>query len=391
MPTTASRLTPSRRSDDQKDSKSVTTFGSCILAAGFVPLVITFVNALYWPRIRIGTQSNAGGISVLIPARNEEASIAACISSVMKQGNMVREILVYDDHSEDRTAEIVRDLSQADPRVRCLEPSELPNGWCGKTYACSQLAGAATSEWMLFLDADARLEPFAVAGMLAEANTRKLTLLSSWPRIEMGSFWERVLMPMVNFTVFSIYPAPLALIRQEQSLGLAHGACILVHRATYLKLGGHEAVKNAIFEDTELARVWRRGGERGLCLDGFEIVRVRMYDSFNGIWGGFRKNFYPAFRHSTSFWLFMLFHFCLFFMPFIAILFGASSYAFLAAAALVGFDRVVMAVRFNHPIWSVLFHPLAEGMMLALGMHSWWSCVTRRGVDWKGRTYHPRP
>ena len=92
---------------------------------------------------------------------------------------------------------------------------------------------------------------------LCEAMQRKATLLSLWPGLDLVGAWEKLLMPMLHFIVFALYPAPLALTRRDPSLGIAHGACMLAHRETYLRVGGHEAVRDEIFEDTRLARTWR--------------------------------------------------------------------------------------------------------------------------------------
>ncbi len=303
----------------------------------------------------------------------------------------MREVLVYDDHSTDGTAEVVRMLRADDERVRLLEPHALPNGWCGKNFACARLAAAARSQWLLFLDADARLEPQAVARMIHEVRARDVTLLSCWPGFVLGGFWERLLMPMLNFIVFTMFPAPLSLRRWDTSLGLAHGACIFVQRNAYARVGGHESVRNEIFEDTRIARVWRQRGERGICLDGQDVVRVRMYGSLSEIWKGFRKNFYPAFHHGAVFWLFLVFHGLVFLTPFAALpmaLAGIPGWTpLVGASGCIFASRVLLAMRFGQPLWSALGHPLAEAMLIGLGVASWWRCATGRGVDWKGRQY----
>jgi hypothetical protein len=200
-------------------------------------------------------------------------------------------------------------------------------------------------------------------------------------------------MPMLNFVVLTLFPAPLSLKRQDASLGLAHGACILARREEYKKTGGHEAVRDEIFEDTSLARIWRAGGERGICLDGQNIVRVRMYDSFHGIWNGFRKNLFPSFQHIFNFWLFLLLHLFCFFLPFalfaVLAIQGVWSLPAGVAAMSVLLMRFSLALRFGHPLWSVLLHPLAESFLLTLGIVSWRSCRGGRGVEWKGRIYRP--
>ncbi|MDQ6699183.1 MAG: glycosyltransferase family 2 protein [Acidobacteriota bacterium] len=298
---------------------------------------------------------------------------------MLNQGAAVEEIVVYDDHSTDATAEIIHRYAAIDRRVKRIESKPLPAGWCGKNFACHRLAVAAQTEWLLFLDADVRLSANAVASLIAEAEGRHVTLLSAWPGIELAGFWEKALMPMLNFVVFTLFPTPLSIYRNDPSLGLAHGACLLANRAAYERVGGHAQVRDEIFEDTRLAQLWRLNGERSLCLDGQELVRVRMYSSFAGIWKGFQKNFHPAFRHEWTFWSFLALHAAFFLQPF---LLGNWN-----AAAIVLCSRGVLALRFKQPWWTVLTHPFGEIFLLALGVSSWWVCRIGGGVHWKGREY----
>lgn len=364
-------------------------------------LFVAVWNALAWPMVAAMNEidrpeQQRARVSILVPARNEETNLPACLDAALAQGDVLRELLVYDDHSTDTTSAIIEKYAKRDARVRRLTAETLPAGWCGKTFACARLAEEARGPWLLFLDADARLDAGAAARMLSEAERRRLTLLSCWPALELRSFWERALMPLLNFVVFTLYPAPLAVRRADASLGLAHGACLLAHRSTYALVGGHAAIRDQLFEDVRLAQLWRARGQSSLCLDGQGIVSVRMYRNFAEIWNGFQKNFFPAFRRETSFWLFMSLHLTLFLLPFIiAPLLLARGDEFGGDAAklillllfCVLAMRAALALRFKHPWWSILLHPLGEAILLALGLSSWWRCKSGRGVEWKGRRY----
>ncbi len=350
-------------------------------------LAIALANALLWPKPRRARQTYAGDVSVLIPARNEEANLSACLNAVLRQGEVVREVLIYNDHSTDGTGRILDEFARRDARVRSVEVLPLEEGWCGKNFACAQLAKSATGKFLLFIDADARLTEDAAARMVEEISARRLTFLSCWPGLELVSFWERTLMPMLNFVVFATFPTPLSLSLGSPSLGLAHGACLMFERATYEEIGGHAAVRDQIFEDTRLAQLWRERGKRGLCLDGQNVVRVRMYSSFAEIWLGFQKNFFPAFKYELSFWFFVLFHAAIFLTPFVWLVVSPSLTILLAALAVL-LIRLALAWRFRQPLWAALLHPMAEVVLLALGLSSWWRCKSGRGVAWKGREYH---
>lgn len=360
-----------------------------------VLLGVSVANVIAWPTVGRTEQSFPLSVSVLIPARNEAANLPDCLSTVLAQGQTIAEVLIYNDHSTDGTATIIHDYAQRDARVKPVPVQALEPGWCGKTFACAQLAQHATSEWLLFLDADVRLARGAIARMVEEARNRNLTFLSCWPGLVMQSFAEKALMPLLNFAVFTLYPGPLALSRSDAALGLAHGACMLFQRAAYEKFGGHAEVRDQIFEDTRLAQLWRASGRRGLALDGQELVRVRMYSSGREIWRGFEKNFFPAFRHQFTFWSFMTLHAVVFLLPFLLLPLAVSGMIaagdVLATAGLILLMRLLLAWRFQQPFWSVLLHPLAEVVLLLIGLASWWRCHSGQGVTWKGRQYHVSP
>ncbi len=365
----------------------------------FVAMMVWFVGALViwnmvrWPRAHATLPRPLDErISVLIPARNEEACLGDLLEDLRRCLTGVEEILVYDDHSTDRTAEIIADAAARDVRVRRLPPRPLPGQWRGKTFACAQLAIAAQGDWLVFLDADVRIAPDTPARMVAEAKSRAATFLSAWPRIEMIGFSEKWLMPLLNYVVFTLFPAPLSFTSNRSSLGLAHGACIVCRAEDYRFMGGHERVKGELFEDTRFAQAWRMSGRRGLCVDGQEWVRIRMYDSFLSIWRGFSKNLGPAFRRRTSLALFLVFHFVIGILPFVAL-----GRAALAGRSLVGPTmavagaltmRLAQVIRFRYPWWSALLHPFAVGTMLVLAVVSRIRYESG-GVEWKGRRYRP--
>jgi glycosyltransferase involved in cell wall biosynthesis len=354
-------------------------------------LALVIWNTLAWPAPGVSGDSCRETCSILIPARNEEKNLGECLDLAMHQGHSVMEIIVCNDHSEDATEKIVDIYTKTDSKVGMIHAGDLPQGWCGKNFACASLAAEARGDWLLFLDADARLSPDVVCRMIAEARQRECTFLSFWPGLVLESTWERVLMPMLNFVVFTLFPAALSLRRDDPSMGLAHGACMLIQRKEYEATGGHGMVFDKIFEDTGLARAWRAKGLRGFCLNGQDLVRVRMYDSLAGIWQGFQKNVFPAFAGERSFWFFMGFHTLCFLMPFLVLPWFVMGYWRLwplgAAALCVLLMRAVQARQFLYPYWSMLFHPLAELVLIALGLSSWYHCRSGRGVLWKGRVY----
>ncbi len=368
--------------------------------AGLIALFlgVALWTALAWPKPRprkFVADSPGEAVSVLIPARNEAENISDCLLSVQAQGPVVGEILVLDDGSTDGTGELVSRMAARDERIRLISGTQLPEGWSGKCWACQQLGEQAGGRWLLFLDADARLSAGALPAMLDTARQYGCTMVSSWPGLVMRGFWEQLLMPLLNFLTFTFYPAPLAYIREnDASLALAHGACMLLRNEQYRSLGGHRVVRSELFEDTRLARSWRAGGMRNCCVDGGRLVHVRMYQTLGQIWVGFEKNFFSAFKTQAGFFAFLVVHLVLFLAPFIMLslavlpVFGGSSlWAILACCGLVLLIRLVLSLRFRHPLWSILLHPVAEVLLAAIALNSWWRMVSGRGVRWKHRTY----
>lgn len=364
----------------------IEALASISLTLVVMTLALVLWNVTAWPRIVASVSGAPGAVTVLIPARNEATNIASCLESALAGGTSIREIVVYDDRSSDATVAVVREWVARDHRVRLVIGGELPAGWCGKTHACARLAAEAGTEWLLFLDADARLQPGAADRLVAEASARQATMISAWPKLDMRTFWERALMPMLNVVTFSLFPAPLSFMRDDPSLGLVHGACILVERDAYDRVGGHTAVKDEIFEDQRLAQLWRCRGERNFCLDGQAAVSVRMYTSFAGIWRGFQKNFYPAFRREWNFWGFLLLHLLVFSVPF-GLLIASPSVITMAAVAGALVIRLLLCARFRQPAVSVFLHPVAELVLVGIALASWWRCRSGRGVEWKDRRY----
>ncbi len=363
-----------------------------IVIVNFVLLWLVLANALKWPRLTREAASDAPVVSILIPARNEAHNIEAAIESALQQGPLVKEILVYDDHSDDGTAGIVETMRCRSAIIGLIQPRPLPKGWLGKPFACWQLANSASGEWLFFLDADTRLHPWAVSRMLGESVAREVTFLSCWPEIRAISFWEKVFMPMLNFVVFSLFPAPLQERYSSPSFGLAHGACLLIRHKEYKGMGGHEQVKHELFEDTVLAREWRENGLKGTCLNGRGCVSVRMYSTLREIIEGFSKIAYPAFKHETSFWLFMVLHLFFLLLPILLLPLAwwmpFEPFGITLAAGAILLARAVQCAQFGYPFWSVLFHPVAEAGLIGLGFYARHIFRNKQGVRWKGRTYN---
>ncbi len=252
-------------------------------------------------------------VSIIVPARNEEASLGDCLRSLVSQNGVSFEIIVVDDGSTDRTREIAEDFAtvQANTRVnvRVISPGPLPPGWTGKNNAVVAGAGVARGEWLLFTDADTVHVPGSLARALAEAKREKADLLSYSPEQIVVSVAERVVMPVVFAELASQYP-PAKVCDECSGIVAANGQYILVRRAAYDVAGGHAGVANEILEDVALAKAFRREGRRVFFRYGGDAVRTRMYRNWAQLREGWTKNLALLFPHParrafllTAWWL----------------------------------------------------------------------------------------
>lgn len=357
-------------------------------ALGAAQLVLVLDNLRVFQRPARGAAAT-GGVSVLVPARDEAPRIAACVQGALLQPEAA-EVLVLDDHSGDGTAAAARAAGAHDARLQVLAGAPLPPGWTGKNYACHQLAERARGEWLAFVDADATLAPGALEGALAYA--READLLSFWPRQELGSLGEQLLLPLLSMVLLAFLPLRLAASRPDPALSAANGQFLLFRREAYAACGGHAAVRDDLVEDVALARRVKRMGGRLVIVDAGPRVRVRMYRSLGEAWAGFRKNLYPAFGEPRPFLfalgLLVIWHVA---PPFVAAgawVSGARwlAWPFLVQWALATLLRLVLAWRLAQPRWSAFVHPVAAGLLVAIALASW-RAAARGALTWKGRRY----
>jgi chlorobactene glucosyltransferase len=233
---------------------------------------------------------NFPGISVIVPARNEEAVIAACIESLIQQEE-IAEIVVVNDQSADRTAEIVRGLATKYPRVKLIEVTELPAGWVGKNYAVWLGACEVKGAWLLFTDADAVHENHAAASAMAIVRERGAALVSFSPEQIMETWYEKALIPYVYCRLAKKFSYE-QVNDPTRTAAAANGQFLLIRRDAYEAVGGHASIAGEVLEDVALATKVKSAGYRIWFGSGQGIVRVRMYRTFRAMWAGWRKNLY---------------------------------------------------------------------------------------------------
>ncbi|TAM89467.1 MAG: glycosyltransferase [Jatrophihabitans sp.] len=232
-------------------------------------------------------------VSALVPARDERSTIGACVRALLAQD--VAEIIVLDDGSSDGTAEAARVAAAGDPRVRIRTGARLPAGWLGKPHACAQLAAAAGGDVLVFLDADVVLEPGAVGSAVALLERLGLDLVAPHPRQVAGSVAERLVQPLLQWSVLTALPLRLAERSPRPSLGAANGQFLVVRREAYERAGGHDAVRAEVLDDLALLRAIKRAGGRGGYVDGTTSATCRMYRDWPQLRDGYGKSLWAAF------------------------------------------------------------------------------------------------
>jgi chlorobactene glucosyltransferase len=345
-----------------------------------VPLAISAVNLLTWPRAR--RRAPIPRVSALVPARNEEGTIRACVTALLAEP--FHEVIVLDDHSTDRTPEILASIQ--DPRLRVLSGRPLPAGWVGKPNACAQLGAAATGEVLVFVDADVRFSPGGLERLAATLVGRQV--VSALPEQRTGSAIEALIIAQLHLTYASWLPLRLIALIPDPRILAANGQVLAVRADAYRRIGGFEAVHAEVVDDMAFCAAAKRVGCVVDFVDGAEISTCRMYTSDQAAIDGFTKNLYEGIGGTPLALIGVMgLHLLCFGLPWLLCLWAPlSPWAWLGVAANLT-QRALLARRFGHPWWTVPAHPLGIALLLGIAVRSW-----RRNeqIQWRGRTYVAR-
>ncbi len=330
-------------------------------------------NYLELPELPAAGGAEPGDVSVVIPARNEEANIERVVKSFRGVP-----VIVVDDDSSDRTAEVAR---QAGATV--VKAPKLPRGAMGKPNACQAGARVTHSDWILFVDADTWYQPEFLPSIMQYARSEKLDIVTAFLRQDCRTWAEKLVLPYAFALYFTGVSAENVNSASSQE-ALANGQCMLFRRNTYEFLGGHSAVIGSVIEDVELAALAKRHRVRLRVLRAEELGSVRMYENLGGIWRGFQKN---------SFGFLMVNRWTGFQVIFVSILLTswAPVIAWLVVcgwwklAILFGLLPAILLWRWHRGIFSAFFSPIAIYIFQLIALSSLVAFVHGRGVNWKGR------
>ncbi len=326
-------------------------------------------------------------VSVIVPARNEEACLAACLESLVAQEEVSREIVVVDDHSTDRTREIACSF----PDVQVIPADPLPSGWTGKNNAVVTGVHHARGAWLLFTDADTVHLPGSLARAIDEAEQKQADMLSYSPEQVAKSFWERAVMPVIFAELAAVY-RPSRVSDPQSPAAAANGQYLLIRRDIYDAIGGHAAVADSLLEDVALARTVKQSGRRIAFRYGGDAVRTRMYRNFAQLREGWTKNLALLFSQAELLASFRLLEGGVFFAS-LALLGASLATHHLALASGFALPPALILKRISraHFSWGAnLLAPVGLFMFSYLLLRSA-HAHSRGGVEWKGRRYSSLP
>lgn len=378
----------------------MTTLLIACLALSLAPAILSAINLRAYRPLPPPGNAPAPPISVLIPARDEEAGVGRAIASVLANPGPL-EVVVLDDDSGDGTAEVVRAIAAGDDRVRLISGVGLPAGWNGKQHACWRLANEARHDLFVFLDADVRLAPDALPRMARFLEESRTDLASGIPRQETVGLVERLLIPLIHFVLLGFMPIPSMRRTTIPSLSAGCGQLFVTRREGYFRAGGHAAIRASRHDGIKLPRAFRAAGLRVDLFDPTDAARCRMYRSAGEVWSGLSKNAGEALAAPGLI------------VPMSAILLGGQvAPSLLAVAAILGrprpwstaevatvavavlaawLPRFASALRFRQSWAGAALHPVGVALLVLLQWHALARNLLGRPSLWKGRGREPAP
>ncbi len=384
----------------------------------FKPVFFYKLNAVY--------SQTLPRVSVLIPARNEEKNIEACLRSLLAQDYKNLEIIILDDNSTDGTSDlvsrIIEEYSNTHPpfpdnnageniiTLKLIRGQSLQAGWVGKNYACYQLEKAASGDYLLFTDADTVHCQQSVSCGLQCLISNKLDALSVYPEMIMSSFFERMVIGFMKFGILLFLPLYLRNRVNKPLLSTALGSYMLYKRNVYRDVGGHTLIYNKCLEDMNMANLIKSKGYRFEIFDGFKTYRTRMYSNLNDIYKGFSRFILTTFNYKKVLPLFLiflvsallLFPFVLIFMypvlnyflttagatiPVLDFLLYKSVLLNLLQISLLLLIKTIYVSRFEGNAVDVLLHPASIATILVMGIKLSFGGKKTSHISWKGREY----
>ena len=270
-----------------------------LIALLIIRLLVALVNYLsnsYLPKAT--SLAKATNVSILIPARNEEDNIGNLLKQLAKFDYNNLEIIIYNDHSTDKTESIIKQWSTLKTNVKLINGNALPPGWLGKNYACHKLSQAANGDVLIFLDADVNVKKELIERSISHLKKHKLHLLSIFPKQLFKTLGEKISVPLMNWILLSLLPLPLIRKSKNVNFSAANGQFMMFKADTYKKIWPHEKCKSHKVEDIAIIKLFKQKGFTSDTLLGDDTITCRMYVGLKDAIEGFTKNIFQFFGNS---------------------------------------------------------------------------------------------
>lgn len=353
-----------------------------MLVIRFLVVLINYLSQPFLPENK--SLNEFPLISILIPARNEEDNLPSLINDLRNIAYPNFEVIVCNDHSTDKTESILKAESTLFKQLLYFNNDALPSGWVGKNFACHQLAQNAKGEYLLFLDADVRIEPNFINKALFFVKRKKIKLLSIFPEQSIKSKDEWKTVPLMNWILLSYLPLFLVSWKWFSSLSAANGQVMLFEGENYLQNYWHEKVKTFNIDDILIARMMKRTGFKIAVRLGKNDVACRMYKSYNSAIKGFALNIHQYFNGSRL-WLLFFWLMAWFRLPFFV--FSKQYLLLIISIVLIVLMKIMYSKlsRFNLSKLFV-FHFQQLLALTQIIAHNFIN-KQKRKIEWKGREY----
>lgn len=344
---------------------------------------VTLFNFISNPKLTKVSHQYHDLVSILVPARDEEKNILTLLQSIKNQDYKNIEVIVLDDHSSDGTYNLCAAFAQKNPAFKVISGKALPNGWLGKNFACHQLAQQAKGKYLLFLDADEEIYNGLINSSVYRTKIHRLTLLSLFTNQVMVTFGEKLVVPLMHFTLLNLLPLRLIYLSKNPAFAAASGQFMFFDAEKYHQHQWHEKVKDQVVEDVEIMRCVKQDKLKGEGLLANNLISCRMYNNYREAVYGFSKNFLAPFNYSiVTFLLYLVF---VIGGPVLVAL-TLPLQLFLMMLSLIILTKVMIALSSGqNPFYNVLLHPLQMFSLMVVAYLSVKKYLTKT-VTWKGRS-----
>lgn len=328
-------------------------------------------------------------VSIIVPARDEEAEIESALRSMLSLDYPAFELIVVNDRSTDGTGAVLERMQQSFPQLLVVTITELPAGWLGKNHALHRGVQHASGAWLLFTDADIVFAPLALKRAIALACKDGLDHLTLSPAVRSQSFWINMLVAVFvrNFTLF-VRPWKVRDPNSPNHIGL--GAFNLVRRAAYDKVGGHETIRLRPDDDLKLGKILKMAGFRQDIAVGFDALALQWYPTVADMNRGLEKNVLAGVDYRLGYLLVGLGLLLTYDVaPWLLLPFGDELTIIVLAAA--GLLSMLSLAFFFPPIgqswgWAILT-PILSIMLTWIFLRSAFLTLYRGGIRWRGNFY----